>query len=259
MVQEDSAIALTSGNDSMQSLARVLKGRALLALGRYSEAAQTVSTVADSFQYLLAIQWVDPNLSSTTKNRLSLTGTISDREGINGLPYMTGGDARTATTSLGTVQNGTTILYFPKRYSATPGKYTQFPIANGIEARLIEAEAALHAGDTDTWLGILNHLRETARVPTQTAALPDTTDPGTDTARLSLMFRERAYWLFVSGHRQGDLRRLVRVYNRPQNQVYPIGSYTAPGAGTYGSDINIPVPSGEFANPLYHGCLDRDE
>jgi hypothetical protein len=150
-------------------------------------------------------------------------------------------------------------LYFPKRYSATPGAYTQFPIANGIEARLIEAEAALHAGDVDTWLGMLNHLRETAHVPGQPDALPDTTDPGTEAARLALMFRERAYWLFVSGHRQGDLRRLVRVYQYPQEQIYPIGSYTAPGAGTYGSDINAPVPSGEFTNPLYTGCLDRDE
>jgi hypothetical protein len=162
-------------------------------------------------------------------------------------------------TSLGTYSNTTTILYFPARYTATPGQYTQFPVANGIEARLIQAEAALHDGEISTWLAILNHLRETARVPAQTAALPDTTDPGTDTARLALMFRERAYWLFVSGHRQGDLRRLVRVYHHPQNQIYPIGVYTAPGAGTYGSDINVPVPSDELTNPLYHGCLDRDE
>jgi hypothetical protein len=107
-------------------------------------------------------------------------------------------------------------------------------------------------------LSQLNHLRETARVTGQTTALSDTTDPGTDTAEVSLLFRERAFWLYLTGHRQGDLRRLIRQYSRPQAQVYPTGVYTGGGAGTYGTDVTAPIPASEDVNPLFHGCLNRD-
>ena len=59
--------------------------------------------------------------------------------------------------------------------------------ASGIEARLIEAEAALAGNDVTTWLAKLNAARATV------AGLAPLTDPGTATARVDLMFRERAY------------------------------------------------------------------
>jgi hypothetical protein len=39
------------------------------------------------------------------------------------------------------------------------------------------------------------------------------TDPGTANARVDLMFRERAFSLFGTSHRVGDLRRLSRHSN----------------------------------------------
>jgi len=126
-------------------------------------------------------------------------------------------------------------------------------LADWVEARLIEAEAALQAGDVPTWLAKLNHLRETAITP----ALPDTTDPGTPGARVDLLFRERAFWLFLTGHRQGDMRRLIRQYGRDQSQVYPTGLYPG-GTGAYGSDVNAPIPALERQyNPKFTGCLTR--
>lgn len=86
--------------------------------------------------------------------------------------------------------------------------------------------------------------------------LPPLADPGNASARLMLLFQERAYWLFLTGHRQGDLRRLVRNDGRSQNTVYPSGVYYG-GFGTYGSDVNLPIPQAEQKNPLFHGCLDR--
>jgi hypothetical protein len=254
VAQEDSALVLAAGNDTITSLAAVLKGRALLDLGQYAQAAQAVAGVPDGFQYDLAIQWTQ----TTIGNILNLTATVADREGTTGLPYITGGDPRTAVVSTGTNSQTHTTLYFPKRYTYATGQYTQFPIANSIEARLIEAEAALQANDAVTWLAKLNHLRQTATVPEQTAALADTTDPGTDSARVSLLFRERAYWLFASGHRQGDLRRLIRQYGRDREQVYPTGTYAAYGNGTYGTDVTVPIPVGEYTNPLFHGCINRE-
>jgi hypothetical protein len=84
------------------------------------------------------------------------------------------------------------------------------------------------------------------------------TDPGTAAGRVSLLFQERAYWLFLTGHRQGDLRRLVRQYGRSPNAVYPSGVYLAPGTGFYGTDVTAPIPSSEYINPLFQGCQNRD-
>jgi hypothetical protein len=83
-------------------------------------------------------------------------------------------------------------------------------------------------------------------------------DPGSDSGRVSLLFGERAYWLYLTGHRQGDLRRLIRQYGRDQSTVYPIGIYFGPGVGIYGSDVTAPIPYTETPNPLFHGCFDRN-
>ena len=66
----------------------------------------------------------------------------------------------------------------------------------------------------------------------------------------------------MTGHRQGDLRRLLRQYGQPYGfgqdyQVYPTGQYLAPGTGLYGSDVTAPIPTTEYANHLFHGCLSR--
>src|SRR5690606_6979549 len=84
-------------------------------------------------------------------------------------------------------------------------------------------------------------------------------DPGTNDARIKLLYDERAYWLFFTGNRQGDLRRLVRVYGWPQQNVYPSGDAPFEPFRSFGSDVNIPVPYSENAlNPKYTGCINRD-
>ena len=143
-------------------------------------------------------------------------------------------------------------------------------LASEVEARLIEAEAALRAGSA-SWLTTLNALRTDGTFETTAATPPDTVwhagsggvdgldmlaDPGTAAGRVDLLFRERAFWLFLTGHRQGDLRRLIRQYGRFENTVYPIGLYS-PLNGNYGADVVVQVPTLEFVNPLYAGCISR--
>ena len=259
IAKEDSALALSSASDTIQNLARVLKGRALLAQNNVAQAAQVVAAVPDGFQYQLTIQWT-ANVEGFETNLLVSSATISDREGGTGLPYLSSGDPRTQATIIpNETGNPLATLYFPIRYS--PTGYSQFTVADWIEARLIQAEAALQANPHDpSWLTLLNHLRQTATVPGQTGTLATLTDPGDspgDTARVNLLFKERAFWLFLTGHRQGDLRRLIRQYGLSQERVYPTGSYLAPGAGQYGSDVTAPIPSLEYVNPLFHGCRNR--
>jgi starch-binding outer membrane protein, SusD/RagB family len=131
-----------------------------------------------------------------------------------------------------------------------PDKESSFPIATGIEARLIEAEAQLVANDVTGWLATHNALRAT--VP----GLGALTDPGTQAAREDLHFRERAFWLFSTGHRLGDLRRMVREFNRTPESVFPTGAWIK--GGTYGPDVNFPVTQAEENNPNFQACTDRN-
>jgi hypothetical protein len=251
----DSALT-TAASDSERfaNLARIGKARALLDLGRYAEAAQAVLIVPDGFKYLenysdqglTASTWA--NFTFITSVSPTRFGTVADREGGAGLDYLSSLDPRTAATASGMNLYGVT-LYVPMKYSST----TPIVLADWVEARLIEAEAALQAGNTATWLAKLNHLRETAIAP----ALPDTTDPGTPNGRVELLFRERAFWLFLTGHRQGDMRRLIQQYGRSPDSVFPHGTY--PGAvGSYGTAVTAPIPAKERAyNPKFTGCLSR--
>jgi hypothetical protein len=282
VAQFDSALALAADSVRIQSFAAVGKGRALLDKGDPDGAAAAVAQVATNFAYDMRYS-LPPDAygnflnDAAVSNGLLFSGfTMSDNEGSNGLFYLTDGDARVAVTSVGFSLPQRQV---PTRYLNSP----TIPLADGIEARLIEAEAQLAAGDP-LWLTTLNALRNngftTAPNPTIPGAvdttwiagpaaafftpalpgLPSLTDPGSDTARVALLFRERAYWLYATGHRQGDMRRLVRQYGRPANLVYPIGAITYPTVPIpYVPDATLPLPITETSyNPYSNGCLNRD-
>lgn len=244
----DSALALSADSAPILNLARVGKGRALLAGGHYAEAAQAVASVPNDFSYEFTVDWsIGPAQGISLFHSFSDgTGvTVADSEGRNGLPYLASNDPRTHSEVL----ENAPVKYAPVKYGgALPGPFP-IVVASGIEARLIEAEAALQAGNVNAWLQQLNALRTTVGLDT-------VVDPGTTAARVTLLFQERAYWLFLTGHRQGDLRRLVRQYRRPAAHVYPVGSYPG-GLASYGTSVNISVPAQERANTQFHGCFDR--
>src|SRR5690606_34845722 len=75
--------------------------------------------------------------------------------------------------------------------------------------------------------------------------LPLLEDPGSAEARLKMVFDERGYWLFLTGHRQGDLRRMVRVHGYDSDEVYPTGNF--PYGGAYGHSTILPIPNSERA------------
>ena len=130
-------------------------------------------------------------------------------------------------------------------------------IADGVEARLIEAEASLQAGDPVTALATLNSLRSNAALLAlrgyAAGSLPPLTLQPTTAAQQDQLFKERAYWMYLTSHRLGDLRRLIRQYGRPVNAVFPNGPYFK--GGLYGTDVNVPVPFQEQNNPEYDPSL----
>jgi hypothetical protein len=269
----DTAIA-KAGTDAasinIANAARIAKGRALLALNQYDAAAQSVAGIATSYRYqqtfsLTTSQNIIWNQGFSAKRYSvgdSIEGNNRDILVRNAIPFSSAKDPRLPVTDSkvtppSTVgQDGGTVMRLTQIYD----RLTAIDVANGIDARLIEAEAALKNGSA-TWLTILNGLRNGAnRVTTiGTVTVPsmaDLADPGTPAARVSLLFREKAFWTFSRGQRLGDLRRLVRQYGRASTDVFPEGVHFK--AGNYGGDVNLPVVTDEENNPNFTGCLDRN-
>jgi hypothetical protein len=152
-------------------------------------------------------------------------------------------------------EDGTTPLYVQRIWI---GRDDPIPLVSGIDSRLIEAEARLNASDIPGMMTILNALRATPpRIgnfqPVAMAALPA---PASQAQAVTLFFREKGFWTFGRGQRLGDLRRLIRQYSRTEDVVFPKGNYFK--GGTYGNDVNFPVPDIELPNPQFQGCIDRN-
>lgn len=278
------ALALNSSD----RLAAVGKARALLNLGRYADAAAAVASVPTTYAYRLEHS---ANVGSQNNPMFSLMA--NGRYGVSnleGAATTTGAALRPDTSSAVTAASAEGLPFRGVRdpripYRARPNCFTSsircwinnnypvedadVPLASGVEARLIEAEAALAAGNPTLMMERLNTLRASVgslvpilysnlvqTFPAQgTPTLDPLTDPGTAAGRRDLLFRERAIWLYNTGHRQGDLRRLVRQYGLPQNQVFPSGPYFR--GGSYGNDVAWPIPFGEQNNPEYAKAIEQ--
>ena len=250
----DSALANVGAGEAdsaaVAHFAAVVKARALLNLNNHAAAADAVADVPTAFAFNVT------HSSNANSNQMWSLNTSarryvqSDLEGGNGMPFRTANDPRVKTSRPTSTPTGfDTFTPFVANNNWT--RYAAVMIVSGIEARLIEAEADLKAGGSE-WLNILNDLRANAGV----AGLAPLTDPGTPAARVDLIFRERAFWMFGTGHRLGDLRRLIRQYGRGAETVFPTGIFHK--GGNYGTDVNIPVPFDEENNPNFSGCTNRD-
>lgn len=261
---------------SRQNLARVGRARALLNLGRFADAAAAVQGVPTSFVY--QIQFSENSgrqqngvftLASAVTRRFSGT----DREGQNGLPYRSSGDARVAQVRNGTGFDNISPAFYPIKYTPSNGNGRGVPItlADGVEARLIEAEAALQANNAAGLLGGINAARAAASIPSGAtpptgtalpAQLTTAAVPADRAGQVNLLFQERAYALYLTSHRLGDMRRLVRQYQRNAETVFPTGAYASPNKATgYGADVNFPLPQEEQNNPNFSKgavCIDRN-
>lgn len=261
----DRALAANAGAASINhNFARLGKARILLHRGTasFAEAATQIAGIATSLRVINEHSTATP----INENGVFVFNTQNERwilshnEGGNGLPFRGAGagtDPALADPRVPWKRDPNDLafdnalpMYDLTLYTARADASVLF---KGEEARLIEAEAALQAGDNTTFLAKLNELRAGV------TGLTPLTDPGTQAGRVDLLFSERAFWLFATGNRLGDLRRLVRQYGRDANSVFPVGNYHR--GGVYGPDVNLPVPDQEKQNPNYSGgiaCLDRN-
>lgn len=245
------AVTDATGDDRAKNFAAVLRGRAMVDLGQFDQAATAVASVPTSFKYTTLHSTTTPAQTNGFATYMNANDGIlvSNNEGGNGLNFGTAGDKRVPITGDGTPSrfDGQTPRYY---YANASSNTSPMPIATGVEARLIEAEALLRANNFSGWLGKLNEARAFY-------SMTPLTDPGTAESRVNLMFRERAFSLFASAHRLGDLRRLVRQYGRGAETVYPTGAYHKDGL-QLGTDVQFVIPQTEKNNPKFTGCIDRN-
>jgi hypothetical protein len=240
---------------------QLTRGRILLNLDRPADAATAVAGVPTDYAYEMFHSQTTNDNAFWTFNLSSRRYSVGDVEGGTGMDFVSANDPRVpvcaggdsecddiGVTAVDRDDKGIPILV--QRLWTTRG--STVAILQGVEARLIEAEAQLAAGGSGPALTILNDARGT--VP----GLVPLADAGTPEAREDQLFRERAFWLFGRGHRVGDMRRLIRQYGRAANTVFPTGDWHK--GGSYGTDVNMPVPQSEQNNPNVGGetCLDRD-
>ena len=284
----DSALALTAtastNNTPINNAARIAKARALLGLGtsRAAEAAALVpaATVPTSYTY-------EGNFSLTTglgaasnQNNIWGQGTSSRRFTVgdsvegnarnllvrNAIPFFSARDPRLP-VAYTVAANGrdTTKAQDGFTFSRTTtmyGQLTNVAYVNGLDARLVEAEARLIANDFAGMTTILNALRAApptvGAVSATAASLPALAVPTSRDAAINLFFREKAFWTFSRGQRLGDMRRLIRQYGRTAANTFPVGTHYR--GGEYGTDVNIPLTTEELTNTSADRnlCTDRN-
>jgi hypothetical protein len=244
-------------------LAEIGKARALLNLGGPANIAAAAAAVADvPTDFVYATEHADSpkRLQNAIYNySTGFLWSLSDQEGSGppdqqgdptpgvGLPYRSADDPRVPFEDPEDVGlDGSTPQFTLLKYDQAS---TDVPLADGIEARLIEAEAALALNNRSGMTTILNDLRDLQ-------GMDHLAVPGTQAAAVDVLFSERAFWLFATGHRLGDMRRLIRQYGKSADEVFPSGDYIK--GGSYGDDVNLPLPQEVENNPNSAGCIDRN-
>lgn len=261
----DTALEIDHDSARITVLLRMGKARALMGLGNYEEAAQTVGNFVETDRFELTYTFTNPSGAPSSTYGF-WADTVLDigrpnynlfelvnKEGRNGMIWYQDPNRIDPRLPV-TVEEVAGVLTFApvvrqrKRMVAN----MPFPLAHWVESRMIMAENYLAKGDP-LWLTELNNAR-------RSVGLSDTTDPGTLNSRIDLLFRERAFWFYLDGRRLADYRRLVNQYGRSIATVYPVGVYTRrPGVPFYGESYVFSPPSSEYEhNYKYDGCIHRN-
>jgi len=238
--------------------ATVGKARALLDEGQFAAAAALVPTsaVPTSFSYV-----IQHSENTTRENNGIFNATlifkryaVADQEGHfaaafapsgtgPGLPYRSSADPR-----------------IPWQLVITPPTppATKPDTNKGFDGSTLQFDQLRYTSRSTSITHALRSSPPSYFTPSSTLGAL-TTDSATGAGGSKrLLFRERAYWLWLTAHRLGDLRRLIRQYGFAADSVFPSGPYFKSQVPTYGSDVNFPVPVDEENNPNFTQCIDRN-
>ncbi|HEX8696636.1 MAG TPA: hypothetical protein VF746_29730 [Longimicrobium sp.] len=236
--------------DSMINLARVSAARAYLNLGEKAQAAALAAQVPAAFE--LRVFYDDINMNNgffgaTQGSTGRWIGVDAAFRGLNdprvrhGTSSVTGHDRVTPLfiPTLGTSFGGfnPTATIANQQYTRS----TSIRVSSGLEAQYIRAEAE---GLNATNLAFVNSRRAVGGQ----AALPSTITPA---EFLTALIDQRRRDFFLDGHRLGDLRRYIRLYNL---DFFPSGTRVSPRFpdSTYGTaTCFVPSLNEEIGNPNF--------
>lgn len=222
--------ATAAGDASILNLAYVGRARARINKGQKAGAADDAARVPVGFVYNAT---ADATIGRRN-NRIFQQVNQSNNTSV-APAYRTLNDPRVSVTNLNrTAADQVNQLWNQNKYASLTASY---PIASGIEAQLILAEAR---GGTEG-VNILNSLRARAGVALPALSTAETANFDAAVAE------ERRRELFLQGNRWFDVKR----FNLPQvpaaNTLYPKG-------GAYGTQRCWPLPDVErLANPNLRG------
>jgi hypothetical protein len=258
--------ATDAGTVAVKNAVLIARGRAQVDIGDFAGAVATVASVPTNYQYNFDYSigtydnewWIEgPSVKRyTAGDSIDKAGPIK-----NAIPFAQLNDPRVSVTNTnGAGEDNITTFIAVNNW----GRDDPTPPLNGIDARLIEAEAKLQAGDIAGMTTILNALRTAPQVigAFKTVPMPALAQPADKPTAVQVFFREKALWQYERGWRQADLRRMVRQYGFTQDQVFPTGNFTRNGtpSGTFGTEVAFPIPDqgigSEASNPNFHGCMD---
>lgn len=265
----DTALANLTGDDAeterIRNATLLTKARALVDLGQYDEAAALVTAIPTDYAYLITYSVTTQSNEwwqmYTATHRYSVGDSVSPAGTVrifNAIPFYSSDDPRIQKKPAKGVGLDTTT---PFTELTNWGREDPISLVNGLDARLIEAEAQLNKKTAAGFVAmntILNNLRAD---PPQYGNLvidpmPALAVPLTFDAAVDQFFREKAFWQYGRGERFSDMRRLTRQYQRAPDTVWPTGDFFK--GGEYGDNVNFPVPDREKSNPNFTGCLDRE-
>jgi hypothetical protein len=224
--------AQAANDQNMLNLALVGRARARLDRGNRAGAAEDAARVPVAF----VLNASADNNAARRQNRVfaqnnASTGGVSVAPAYRALTVAGRPDPRVRATDVGRLAaDQVTQLWNQGKYAALT---TPIPIATGVEAQLILAEAR---GGQEA-VAIVNQLRARTGV-----ALPALT-AAEASAIATTIFEERARELWLQGTRWYDLRR-------GQLSLQPAAGAAYPKAGSYGAQRCWPLPDVErAANP----------
>ena len=213
------AVATAAGDATTRNAARGVRASVRLYQGNFAAAAADAALVPTALRVQAPFDAATHNIIVETNDAMlggqfrahTVWRTFFENY------YRLTGDPRAAWDSSTTQRFGefTSIIWYrQQKYGTAAGYDAPITLVSGREARLIEAEVALRAGDIPTAMGFLNALRtaQISRGGTAVAAgAPLPAYPATANIQEAWMnlFHERRIELWLEARSMGDLRRWV--------------------------------------------------
>ncbi len=229
----DRAIAsATQANDvPILNLAHLGRARARLDQGNLPGAATEAALVPDGFVFNATFDATPTRRENRVWTQMWRDDYVSIDPSFRNVTWAGAPDPRVVVIDAGV--NGVdrvTRIFQENKY---PAINTPIPIGRWAEAQLIQAEAAVAAGNVSQAVAIINTLHQRAGIAPYAG--------GSASAVLAQVVEERRRELFLEGQRLGDVIRYKITLSPTAGTPYPKG-------GLYGTQICMPLPDIERNN-----------